>query len=416
MYLLYSLAFGGLVALALPYFLYRSLRERGYSKGLFARFRVPRIAPSDKPLVWVHAVSVGEVKVAATLLPALRRELPDARFVVSVITATGRQVAEDTLRDVDAVFSCPFDLAFLVRRVVRALQPSALVVVETEIWPHLLREAKRAGAAIVIAGGRISDRSFPRYRAARGFMRRFLEPVDRYCMQNALYAERIVAVGAASDRVEVTGNVKFDAVLDGVEDRPRVFPEDRLVLVAGSTLDPEEESLLTVFEGLRAIAPKLFLVLAPRHPHRFDEAFALSTKRGFSTVRRTDGGAVPADADVLILDTLGELASLYQEADYVFVGGSLSDWGGHNIIEPASQGKPVFFGPYMRNFADIARTFVTAKAAVQVQDRKELESRLRDVITHPERGVELSENALGVVADNRGASSRTAKTLAGLLR
>ena len=410
--------------MGLPYLLYRSLRQPGYGRSLVERVRVPEIEASDKPTIWLHAVSVGEVIAVATLLPALERAFPDARFVVSVITVTGRRVAEDKFNNAKlnnaklsnvAVFYCPFDLAFLVRRVVHKVRPRALVIIETEIWPHLLRESKRAGAKTMIAGGRISDRSFPRYRKVRGFMKRFLAEVDGFCMQSELDRDRIEALGASPERVRVSGNLKFDAIAPTLARGERVFPENRRVLVAGSTLDPEEEELLYVFESLSRDAPDLFLVIAPRHPPRFDMVAELVRARGHHVTRRSNPGADADNADVMILDTLGELASLYEQADYVFVGGSLADWGGHNIIEPASKGKPVVFGPHMRNFVDVARRFVEGNAAVQVQDRHELETVLRDWIENPGRARELSDNTTRVIADNRGASERTVAALKELL-
>ena len=433
MYLLYSLLSGGLLVVGLPYFLYRSLRQPGYARSLVERVRVSEIETSENPkqakqaeqaeqaeqaTIWLHAVSVGEVIAVATLLPALERAFPDARFVVSVITVTGRLVAEDKLsglENVAAVFYCPFDVAFLVRRVVDKVRPRALVIIETEIWPHLLRESKRAGAKTMIAAGRISDRSFPRYRRIRGFMKRFLAEVDGFCMQSELYRERIEALGAPPERVQVTGSVKFDAIAPSVAHGKRVFPANRRVLVAGSTLDPEEEELLHVFESLSRDAPDLFLVIAPRHPPRFDVVTELVRARGHRVIRRSDPNPDTDDADVMILDTLGELASLYEQSDYVFVGGSLTDWGGHNIIEPASKGKPVVFGPHMRNFPDVARLFVEGNAAVQVENRDELESVLRDWIENPERARELAANTTRVIDDNRGACERTVAALKELL-
>jgi 3-deoxy-D-manno-octulosonic-acid transferase len=379
------------------------------------RFRAPSLAVSQQRTIWIHAVSVGEVITAATLLPALERAFPDARFVVSVITITGRRVAEDKLGGIAAIFYCPFDFAILVRKVLRAVRPRALVVVETEIWPQLLRESRRAGAVTMIAGGRISDRSFPRYRAIRPFMKRFLAEVDRFCMQNEVYAQRITALGGDEQRIHVTGSLKFDAIAPPVASGARVFPKNRRVLVAGSTLDSEEASLLRIFESLSRDAPELFLVLAPRHPRRFDGVAELVRRRGHRVARRSAPGDDVDSADVMILDTLGELASLYERADYVFVGGSLVDWGGHNIIEPASKGKPVVFGPYMSNFADIAQIFVDGDAAVQVKNTSELESVLRDWLENPRRVAELAANAARVIAVNRGASDRTAAVLKELM-
>ena len=398
-----------------PYLVYRSFRQRGYARSLVERFRGPALEPTDRPTIWLHAVSVGEVIAAATLMPALERAFPEMRFVVSVITVTGRRVAEDKLGDAATIFYCPFDVAFIVRRVVKKVRPRALVILETEIWPHLLRECKRAGAKTMIAAGRISDRSFPRYQKIRGFMKRVLAEVDSFCMQNELYRERVEALGAPPERARVTGSLKFDAIAPSFAGE-RAFPENRRVLIAGSTLEPEERQLLYVFESLSREAPDLFLVIAPRHPPRFDAVADLVRRRGHRFVRRSQA-ETDADpgADVMILDTLGELAALYEQADYVFVGGSLADWGGHNIIEPASKGKPVVFGPHMQNFADVAKLFVEERAAVQVLDRAELEAVLREWIENPRSALEIAERTTRVIEDNRGASERTVAALQELL-
>lgn len=242
-------------------------------------------------------------------------------------------------------------------------------------------------------------------------MKVFLREVDRFCMQNELYAERIRAMGAPAERIVVTGSLKFDALAPSASTGERVFPADRRVLVAGSTLEPEEAQLLRVFESLSREDAELYLVLAPRHAPRFDAVYELVRKRGHRVVRRSDPDPDVEKPDVMVLDTLGELASLYEQADYVFVGGSLVDWGGHNIIEPASKGKPVVFGPHMQNFSDIARLFVGADAAVQVRDPAELEAVLRDWIENPVRARELAANAERVVEENRGASERTVAQL-----
>jgi 3-deoxy-D-manno-octulosonic-acid transferase len=263
--------------------------------------------------------------------------------------------------------------------------------------------------------GRISDRSFPRYLRIRIFLKRYLREIDRFLMQSEIYAKRIEEMGAAPERVRVAGSLKFDAAPGGAAPASaRVTPKGRPVLVAGSTLDPEERILLSIFERLRTEVPALFLVLAPRHAPRFDAVGDLAGSRGLRVARRSRGDSAEK-ADVLLLDTLGELASVYAEADYAFVGGSLAPWGGHNIIEPASWGKPVLFGPHMQNFADVARIFVDAGAAVQVEDEAQLESALRALLASRERCEELSRKALAVVAENRGAAGRTVAALKELL-
>jgi 3-deoxy-D-manno-octulosonic-acid transferase len=415
-YLLYSFLYACALVLWIPYFLYRSLREPAFGRSLFERMGGGGPKPSGERSIWVHAVSVGEAVAAGTLVPRLREAYPGLRIAVSVTTPTGRRIAEEKLAGADVVFYCPFDLAFLVRRRMRRLRPVALIVIETEIWPHLLREAHRAGAATLLVNGRISDRSFPRYLRIRYCLKRYLAEVDRFLMQNELYARRIESLGAGPEAIRVVGSLKFDGA-DG-EPRagaPRVTPAGRPIWIAGSTLDPEERILLSVFGRIRASVPDLYLVVAPRHPARFDEVVKLTRARELRVARRSEDAGSPAEADVLVLDTLGELASIYREADLVFVGGSLATWGGHNIIEPASHGKPVLFGPHMQNFADIARLFLDAGAAIQVGSEEALERSVRELLASPERARELSRRALDVVSENRGAADRTVAALKEIL-
>lgn len=423
MYLLYSLLYGCGLVLGIPLFLLRSLREPAFARSFVQRFALGRIPvnPEGESSIWIHAVSVGEVIAVRPLVTRLRRAYPGTRIALSVTTPTGRRVAEERLEGVDDLFSCPFDLALVVRRVMRRVKPVALILVETEIWPHLLREAHRAGAVTLLVNGRISDRSFPRYRRIRFFLTRYLAEIDRFLMQSDLYARRVEELGAPADAVRVAGSLKFDAdasAAAGSDEREgRITPEGRRVLIGGSTLDPEETILLSIFERLRSASPDLFLVLAPRHPARFDEVYELAKAHGLSVARRSkpETRVAEAEADVLVLDTLGELASLYREADVVFVGGSLATWGGHNIIEPAAKGKPVLFGPHMQNFADIARLFLDADAAIQVVDERDLERAFRDLLEHPARRDELSRRAREVIERNRGAADRTVASLRELL-
>jgi 3-deoxy-D-manno-octulosonic-acid transferase len=411
MYLLYSLLYGCVLILALPYFLYRSLREPGFWSGLRERFAGARVNAKGERSIWIHAVSVGEVIAAGILLPRLREAFPGTRIALSVTTPTGRKVAAERLSSIDDLFYCPIDLAFIVRKMMARVRPRALVVVETEIWPNLLREARRAGASAVLVNGRISNRSFPGYLRIRPFLKVYLSEIDRFLMQSETYARRIEDLGAKPSKVHVCGSLKFDASPDGAMRRAaRVTPTGRRILVAGSTLDPEERMLLSIYERLRQDAPDLYLVIAPRHVPRFDAVGELASSRGLRVARRSRGDET-SNADVLLLDTLGELASVYAEADYAFVGGSLASWGGHNIIEPASWGKPVLFGPHMQNFADVARIFLDAGAALQVEDEADLESALRDLLANRERCEDLSRRARAVVAANRGAVERTIAAL-----
>jgi len=412
MYLLYSLVLTAGALLSLPYFLYRGLVSGKYWPSLNQRLGLlpASIDSRGQSSIWVHAVSVGEVIATRALLPLLRESFPGKPVFVSVTTLTGKQVADRQLREADGIFYCPFDWRFAVQRVISRIRPQALLVMETEIWPHMLRACHQAGAATMLVNGRISDRSYRRYRWIRPFLKRFLLPVDCFCMQNSRYAERIVDLGADPRKVRVTGSLKFDAVVPirgSPSQAARLIPADRIVLVGGSTLAPEEEILLEVFQSLREVEPGLFLVIAPRHPERFDEVMKLAESRQLRVVRRSMLQQPAAEADVMILDTLGELASIYSAADLVFMGGSLATWGGHNLIEPAAEGKPVVFGPHMSNFQEIASSFLEAAAAIQVSGREELHEVLLRLLKEEGLREDLGERARKLVEANRGAGKKT---------
>jgi len=301
-------------------------------------------------------------------------------------------------------------------RVLDVVRPRLLLLVENEIWPHLLRECGRRGVKTMIVNGRISARSFPRYRLVRPFFRRVLAGVDRLCMQGEESARRIIELGADPARVTVTGSLKFDSAAGPdphLRGRGRVLRflrvgVDRPVIVAGSTMRGEELFVLRAFRRVKASAPDALLILAPRHAERFAEAAQLAAEEGFATVRRT-ALAIDAEprADVIVLDTIGELAQVYQIATVAFVGGSLVETGGHNILEPAAYGRPVIFGPHMSNFAEIAATFLANRAAVQVSSPRELEEQLVDLVGSAVRRAALGAAARALVDANRGALDRT---------
>jgi 3-deoxy-D-manno-octulosonic-acid transferase len=414
MYLLYSILLTAFVLLGLPYFVYRAVSSGKYWPSLRERlgFLPPSLNPERRFSLWVHAVSVGEVLAARPLIPLLREAFPDRPLFVSVTTLTGRRLAERQIREADGIFYCPFDWALVVRRVVRRIRPKLLLVVETEIWPHLLRACRNAGSATLLVNGRISDRSYPRYRLIRPFLRRFLRNVDRFCMQSADHAERIIDLGADPSRVTITGSLKFDAAVPDLESSSpaaKVIPEGRPVIVAGCTLAPEEEILLEVFATLRKSHGDLFLILAPRHPERFEEVTELARSRRLRVGRRSLLERPMPEMEVLVLDTIGELAALYGSADVVFVGGSLAPWGGHNVIEPAAFGKPIVFGPHMSNFRAIAAMFLDAEAAIQVNGRDQLQEVLEQLIVDTARRTLLGEKARRLVEENRGAARRTVR-------
>jgi 3-deoxy-D-manno-octulosonic-acid transferase len=427
MYLAYSLLVVLAVLVGSPYFVYQAMRHRKYVGSLRQRLgRLPISLNLDSDAsIWIHAVSVGEVLSARPLVEVLRHRYPALRLYVSTTTMTGQQVVRQQLQQtIDGVFYFPFDFAFIVRRVLNVVRPRLLVLVENEIWPHLLRESHRRGVKTMIVNGRISSRSFPRYRLARPFFRRVLADVDCFCMQGEESARRAIELGADPSRVMVTGSLKFDSATRAdphARGRGRVLrflrvPPDRVVVVAGSTMRGEERAVLQAFRRVKATAPNAMLILAPRHAERFEEAAQLAAAEGFLTVRRTEL-AIDAEprADVVVLDTIGELAQVYQLATVAFVGGSLVETGGHNILEPAVFGRPVVFGPHMSNFAEIAATFLANRAAVQVASVRDLEEQLAGLVADPVRRASVGAAARALVDANRGALDRTVDAIVRLL-
>jgi 3-deoxy-D-manno-octulosonic-acid transferase len=426
-YALYSVLIVTFFAVVSPYLAWQALRYRKYIGSLRQRLGYLPISfnlDGDES-IWIHAVSVGEVLTARALLPELKERYPRLRLFLSTTTMTGQQIARNSLQYVDEVFYFPFDLGFTVKRTLRLVQPRLFVMMETEIWPNLLRACRSSGVKTLLVNGRISSRSYPRYRLARPFFRRVLANVDRFCMQSEESARRIIDIGAPAPRVLVTGSLKFDSLeLPGAtpdRGRNRVLryfrvPPDRPVIIAASTLKGEEEPVLEAFQRIRARMPGTLLVIAPRKPERFDDVEELARRGGWNVARRTE---LPVDADprhdVVILDTIGELAQLYQIATAVFVGGSLVDQGGHNILEPAVFGKPIVFGPHMENFAEIAAAFLEHEAAIEVRNARELEGALLELLGDPVRRARLGAAARALVEANRGARGKTMTAIAQLL-
>lgn len=428
MYTLYSLASLLVFAVVSPYFLYQALRYHKYIGGLRQRLGFLPITfniDGDES-IWIHAVSVGEALTARALVADLKARYPRLRVFVSTTTMAGQQVARRSLLDADAVFYFPFDWTFIVKRTLDLVRPRLFVMMETEIWPNLLHQCRKRGVKTVMANGRISSRSYPRYRLVRPFFRRVLADVDRFCMQSEESARRVQDLGADPARVTVTGSLKFDSLetpAPPAAGRPRErvlrffrLAPARTVVIAGSTMKGEETAVLRAFGRIKATSPTALLILAPRAPERFGEVEKIARDAGFTAMRRS---ALPIDAepraDVVVLDTIGELAQIYQLATVVFVGGSLVDHGGHNILEPALYGKPVVFGPHMQNFREIAETFVAHGAAVQVQSDRELDNALMSLVSDTVRRASLGAAARALVETNRGAKSKTLDTIALLL-
>jgi 3-deoxy-D-manno-octulosonic-acid transferase len=429
MYVLYSLLILILGVIVSPYLAYQAIRYKKYIGSLGQRMGYLPVSFNldGEDSIWIHAVSVGETMTVRALIADLRRRYPTLRIFLSTTTMAGQQVARRNVHDVDAVFYFPLDLPFIVRRTLRLVKPRLFVMMETEIWPNLLRQCKRMDVATMMVNGRISSRSYPRYKIARPFFRKVLGDVDRFCMQTKESARRVIDIGANPANVVVTGSLKFDslempgaAMLDG-RGQNRVLRYFRMnsgrpVIVAGSTMREEEQLVLQAFRRIKTGAANPLLVLAPRHPERFAEVAQLARDQAFVTAKRTDLLIdVEPRADVVVLDTIGELAQVYQIATAVFVGGSLVDTGGHNILEPAVFGKAIVFGPHMHNFKEIAEAFIAQDAAVQVTGVRGLEETLLALLTDPVRRARLGAAARALVESNRGAKDKCLAIIAQLL-
>ena len=420
-------AYSFLLTLALlvwsPSILLKVLRRSSYREGWSERVgRYPQALVSRlraiQP-VWIHAVSVGEVGAASILAKLWTRQRPTLPVVVSTVTETGRAVAGRSLPQAAAVVYFPIDLPTIVYRALTTVRPRLVLLTETEIWPNFLRTCAAAKIPVAIINGRLSIRSFSRYRLIRPFIRRVLQCVDLFCMQTDADAKRILALGANPDRVHVVGNLKFDAVLHAdtsslAEQWRRELRIDaqRQVLVAGSTHVGEEEVLLQAFRCLRAEFPDLLLILAPRHPERIAQVETAVAANGLTAVRRS---ALPhgenGKKEVILLDTVGELSGLYAVGSISFVGGSLISRGGHNLLEPALHGRPVLFGPHMDNFVEASAYFVQRGAAIQVSDAADLVRQLAGLLRDPAARDTMGRAAMAALAAHQGACERTLSLL-----
>jgi 3-deoxy-D-manno-octulosonic-acid transferase len=372
------------------------------------------------PSGWIHAVSVGESITAAPLVAGLRERYPDLPLVVTTVTETGARVVRERLGAVAEHRYFPLDLPGAIRRVVDAIDPAFLVCMETELWPNLLRALHSRGVPVMIANGRLSDRSFRRYALVGALMRPMLGPVRVFAMQSQEDARRIVALGACPERVVVTGNMKHDAVpgaaamVDGWRQRLGLARAQR-VWVAGSTHRGEEEAVLEAHAAARGDHADLVLVIAPRHPERAGEVQALIEARGWPAVRRSALPATGGAGAVVILDTVGELAELYGVADTVFVGGSLVASGGHNMLEPARLHKAVLFGPHTSNFREAAAALAASGGGFVVSNAAELGARLRHLLTNHAERERAGEAAHAAVISRQGAVQRTLDLLSPLV-
>ena len=428
MYLAYSLLLSLGLLVLIPHFLVQALAHGKYIAGL--RQRLGAVPPvNGKPVIWLHCVSVGETQAARPLAKRLKQQFPHHDLVVSTITLTGQNLARDVFRNQAAsVFYFPFDWRWTVRRTLKAVNPAVVLIMETELWPNFLRECKKRRIPVAVVNGRISRQSYRRYRLIKSFLRRVLSSLSIAVMQSETDAERLQDLGMAKEKLFISGNLKFDAELAGeltgkTDELSQRFAFDSNVplILAASTHAPEEEIILESIQQLRQNQP-VRLMLAPRHPERFNEVATLLQKSGLSWTRRTSPpDANDTNAVVILLDTIGELPATYSLAHVVFVGGSIVDKGGHNVLEPAAAGATVVTGAHTHNFHAIVELMNEANALVQLPPLEgsaasdEIAQVFEKLLANPVEREELGRRAKQLITANQGAADRTMQLIAPLL-
>ena len=422
MYLVYSMLFTLGAILSAPYYLWR--KGKGLRPGHWReRFGCIPFQETNRGAIWIHAVSVGETLAVVGLVKEVERAFPGRKIFLSHVTPAGRAAGEAQLPAIAGRFYLPLDWRWAVRRVLARLQPALLIVVETELWPNLLRATQQSGARVVVVNARLSRRSLRGYKLARPFMRRVLAHVDLICAQTEADADRFRQIGARPERIRMVGNLKFDAQPPQLGEFARALKmalrraQRGPVLVAASTMPGEEPLVLEAWELIRTRYRQALLILAPRHPARFDEVARYLAGTGCSFIRRTtmqvgEQELWPqlASAAILLLDTIGELAGIFEVADLVFIGGSLVPTGGHNLLEPAYWSKVIAFGPHMENFRAIAKLFLDAGAAIQIRSPEEL-AHAAWLLENSEARRRLGASARQVLEQNSGATARTLECL-----
>jgi len=380
------------------------------------------------PIIWIHAVSVGEVIAALPLLQKLKQRYPSAGLLISTITDTGQEVAMEKVPEGTQVIYLPFDVKFILRRIFKKIRPSLFITIETELWPNLLLTLKENNIPAVIMNGRISDGSFKGYKKIKFFMKGIIDCIDLFCMQDAVYAERIKELGAPEDKIRVIGSFKFDTVpSSAIPEWTKLLSPP--VIIAGSTHRGEEDLIISVYEKLKKDFPELNLIIAPRHPERFGEVEGLIKAKGLAYKRRSEleGKTTPPQSPpwqggekgkvsglVVILDAVGELASTYGASDIAIIGGSFIEHGGQNLLEPAYWAKPIICGPHMENFP-FAKEFYEKRAAIETDELNLLE-RLKELLKSPEKRKAFGERARRIYDEKAGAVDRAMEEIAKFLK
>ena len=418
MHLLYDIIFFIYAFFSLPFF----ILKRKFHPGFRQRLGELDVSLSARP-IWVHAVSVGEAKSCEHLIAGLRKLYPGRPIAISTVTTTGNKIAKTLAAENDLVFYLPLDFSFIVRRVIKKIDPALFIIAETEIWPNLISCIHEHGVPVITVNARISDRSFKGYKMVKLLIRPILKMIGLFCVQTWDDAQRLLALGVEEGRIRITGNMKYDYAPPAKEDFPDLRPKLKLdekdvLFVAGSTHPGEEEALLRIYKELLPFFPSLRLLIAPRHPERSGEIGSMAGKFGFEVqyISKLDLSGNSSDTHaVFILDTIGELVSFYAAADIVFIGGSLVKKGGHNILEPAAFAKPVLIGPHTFNFKDMISLFVKNKGVISVRDARDLKEKVTYFLKNTPEAFKLGRRARELLLQNRGATRKNLDCIASFI-
>jgi 3-deoxy-D-manno-octulosonic-acid transferase len=407
-FLIYDLIFFIVGFFYLPYYIFK----KKSLKDFLNRFILPKDSYLN-PTIWLHAVSLGETMAVKPLVRGLRELYPERKIIITTVTSAGKRIAESILPK-ENTYYLPLDLSFLMHYFIKKINPSLLILTETELWPNLILSVKQKNVPIVLVNGRISALSFKGYMMVRWLLKPLLKRIDLFLVQTELDEERFLKLGVNKEKIKVTGNMKFD-IKDSTDlkidytDYRKILglSSKEKLLVAGSTHPGEEKMIIEVYAKLKKKFSFLNLLIAPRHPERSLEIEKLAKEFGFNPIRISQISSIlNTHYSLLILDTLGQLMNYYALADIVFVGGSLVKIGGHNILEPALFKKPIIFGPYMFNFKDISEEFLRENAGIMVDNSEELYNKIEELLREPKKAVFLGENAYNLIQKNKGITEK----------
>ncbi len=426
MYFIYNLFLIVIIILLFPFlYIWAIAGKHGVSERLGKLPRKAEQRLSSKKVLWLHAASVGEIKLLSSIVSRIKNIKPDYSIVVSTLTKSGKKEGQGSLKGVDLFFYLPLDFPFLIRKVFNKINPQALIIVETEIWPNLIREARISGARIALINGRLSLKSFQRYLKFRSFFSHIFSFYDLFCMRTQEDAKRLLLLGANPEKVKVLGNLKYDIAIpdnlslsrDDLKEELGIPPGSKVV-VAGSTEQGEEKMLLDVFKRLKQDIPDLFLILAPRHLNRIKQVENELIGAGFKYQRKTQmekKSQAKGNLDVILLDTIGQLLSLYSIAEVAFVGGSLIPFGGHNILEPAIYSVPVLFGPYMDHFKESSELLKKSGGGILIKDSEELYLKISQLLQDEVKRKTIGQKAFDFIQRQQGSSDKTVDLILNLI-